>query len=150
MSRFLIPPALVALFTLLGLLIHYTELWRASLLPTWWSVGVGVAFLAVGMGVFVSAATRFRDNGESLAIHVPTESLVSDGVYGVSRNPVYVSFLVMVVGLGLTLNAVAVVAAAVPLFAVLNWYTIPREERYLRRTLGTEYEKYVSRVRRWV
>jgi protein-S-isoprenylcysteine O-methyltransferase Ste14 len=42
------------------------------------------------------------------------------------------------------------VLSAVPMFLYLNWYVIRREEKYLVRAFGEEYEAYRRRVRRWL
>ena len=87
---------------------------------------------------------------ESLDLRKPTRRLDSAGPYRLSRNPVYLAFVVFIAGLGCANNAGAVMLAVVPAFAALNRYTIPHEEAYLRRTLGADYDEYAARVRRWL
>ena len=75
---------------------------------------------------------------------------MSDGIYASSRNPVYLGFLLAIFGIGCFVNSLAIMMASLPAFVVLNWSTIPKEERYLRTKLGNEYEDYRKRVRRWL
>ena len=98
----------------------------------------------------VSAFLVFRRHDERLDLRRPTRRLVSAGPYRVSRNPVYLAFVVFIAGLGGANNAGAVLLAVVPALAALNWYTIPHEEAYLHRTLGATYDDYAGRVRRWI
>ena len=149
MRRILLPPVLPALFTLLGAAVHRGA-WRVEPLPEPWPVVAGGVLLAAALGMAVNAFLVFRRHDESLDLRKPTRRLVSEGVYGMSRNPVYLAFLVFIAGLGCANNAAAVLLAVVPAFAALNWYTIPHEEAYLRRTLGAAYDEYAARVRRWI
>ena len=149
MRRILLPPVLPALFTILGAVVHRGA-WRVEPLPAPWSVVAGGVLMATALAMAVNAFLVFRRYDESLDLRKPTRRLVSEGVYGISRNPVYLAFLVFIAGLGCANNAAAVLLAVVPAFAALNWYTIPHEEAYLRRTLGAAYDEYAARVRRWI
>ena len=55
-----------------------------------------------------------------------------------------------IAGLGCAANSAAIMLAVVPAFVAPNWYTIPHEAAYLCRTLGSEYDQYAARVRRWI
>ena len=149
MRRILLPPVLPALFTILGAALH-GDTWRVEPLADPWPRAAGVVLMATALGLAVTAFLVFRRHEESLDLRKPTRRLVSEGVYGISRNPVYLAFLVFIAGLGCANNAAAVLLAVVPAFAALNWYTIPHEEAYLRRTLGAAYDEYAARVRRWI
>ena len=149
MRRILLPPVLPALFTVLGAVVHRGT-WRVEPLADPWPRAAGVVLMATALGLVVTAFLVFRRHDESLDLRKSTRRLVSEGVYGISRNPVYLAFLVFIAGLGCANNAAAVLLAVVPAFAALNWYTIPHEEAYLRRTLGAAYDEYAARVRRWI
>ncbi len=147
--RTLPPPVFPLLFLLIGVAVHYTG-WHAEPLPQTWNLVIGAVFLLLAVGLAVTASRAFSNRGESLAIHIPTENLVSNSVYERSRNPVYISFLLLIIAIGCALNSAAALAATVPAFIALNWYTIPREEHYLRSKLGRDYEDYTKKVRRWL
>ena len=106
--------------------------------------------MLTALGLAVSAFLVFRRHDESLDLRKPTRRLVAAGPYRLSRNPVYLAFVVFIAGLGCADNAAAVMLAVVPAWAALNWYTIPHEEAYLHRTLGATYDEYATRVRRWL
>ena len=149
MPRVLLPPVLPTLFTIIAGIVDRTN-WRVEPLPAPWSIAVGGVLVATAVGLVVSAFIVFRRRGESLAPLTPTKRLVARGIYRVTRNPVYLAFLVFIAGIGCATNSAAVLLAVFPAFAALNWYTIPYEEGYLRRTLGSEYDEYTARVRRWI
>ena len=149
MRRILLPPVLPALFTMAGTVVHRNA-WRVEPLPGPWPLVAGGVLMAAALALAVSAFVVFGRHDESLDLRKPTRRLVSGGPYRISRNPVYLAFVVFIAGLGCADNAAAVMLAVVPAFAALNWYTIPHEEAYLRRTLGADYDGYATRVRRWI
>ncbi len=149
MRRILLPPVLPALFTIIGAVVHRGP-WRVEPLAGPWPLAAGGILMVTALGLAVSAFLVFRRHDESLDLRKPTRRLVSVGPYRISRNPVYLAFVVFITGLGCANNAAAVMLAVVPAFAALNWYTIPHEEAYLRRKLGAEYDEYAARIRRWI
>lgn len=149
MRRILLPPVLPALFTIAGAVAHRVA-WRVEPLPAPWPLAAGGILMLPALGLAVSAFLVFRRHDESLDLRRPTRRLVSAGPYRISRNPVYLAFVVFIAGLGCADNAAAVMFAVVPAFVALNWYTIPHEEAYLHRKLGAAYHEYAARVRRWI
>ena len=150
MKRFLrLPPAFPIVFTVVAAVVHAT-LWSFEPLTTPWNFVSGAIIIGIAALLGFSSAVAFRRHGESLDVGKPTVKVVSDGIYATSRNPVYLGFILAIFGIGCFANSLAIMLAAIPAFAGLNWYTIPREERYLRNKLGQEYEEYANRVRRWL
>jgi len=80
----------------------------------------------------------------------PTTRLVVTGPYRFSRNPMYLARTFLYLGLGLMVNALAILAALVPLLLVMHYGVIKREECYLEAKFGETYRQYRGRVRRWV
>jgi len=62
----------------------------------------------------------------------------------------YVGFVSILVGLGLAAGSLPMLLSAVPMFLYLDLYVIRREEKYMRRRFGIEYETYCQKVRRWL
>lgn len=71
-------------------------------------------------------------------------------MYAITRNPIYLGMAVAYVGAGLALGTGWVIGTLVPMIVVMNRGVIAREERYLTRLFGAEYETYRRRVRRWL
>lgn len=111
---------------------------------------VGAALIVAGaglMGTFVQAFGRARTPVDPYS---PSETVVTDGPYRLTRNPGYL-------GMTLTYAGIAIVSdtpwALVPLpvaIAVIDRGVIAREERYLERKFGAEYTDYKRGVRRWI
>ena len=80
----------------------------------------------------------------------PTTALVTNGPYRFSRNPMYLSLVLLYVGLALRLNDFWVLALAPVVIVLVHYLAIVREEQYLERKFGQEYLDYKARVRRWL
>lgn len=90
-----------------------------------------------------NASTTIRPDRASSA-------LVTAGPFGFSRNPLYLSQLLLMVGLACVLDGVAPLIAMVLQWAGLNWMVIPREEHHLAARFPAEFAAYRARVRRWL
>lgn len=111
---------------------------------------MGIAPLLLGGAIFTWARAAFRRHRTTLMPWTPTSALVTDGPYGYSRNPVYLSFALMYLGLALAFDSAYVLILLVVVVALFDRFQIPREERYLRALFGVAYDSYSARVRRWI
>jgi protein-S-isoprenylcysteine O-methyltransferase Ste14 len=110
----------------------------------------GLAVCFAGLALVVIGLAGFVSHGVNPMPARPASSLVSGGVYRLSRNPMYAGMVAILLGTGIAAAGKAILIGAVVLFAFLNWYVIPREEKYLTRTFGEDYLDYCRRVRRWI
>ena len=115
--------------------------------PTSVSFNVGFATLLVGLALVISAKLSFRSI--RLTWGLTTESLVTSGVYGISRNPQILGAFLTYVGIALLGRSIAAtLLATVFLLASLIW--IPIEERILEARFGEPYRQYRQRVARFI
>ena len=116
-----------------------------------WSVGTaGGGLIAVGLAVMALAMRGFLDAGTPVPSSRPVRALVTTGIYGRSRNPIYVGMLLLYAGIGTTARSPWVLILALPLIIILRYGVIAREETYLERRFGDAYRDYKARVRRWL
>lgn len=80
----------------------------------------------------------------------PATTLVAAGPYRFTRNPMYVGLACLTLGVGLWTNTWWVLLLLVPALVVIDRFVIAREEAYLLRRFGVEYEQYMRQVRRWI
>ena len=80
----------------------------------------------------------------------PTNAIVSSGIYSRTRNPIYVSFMFIVLASAVAANNGWLLLAIVVLFVLLEFGVVRAEERYLSVKFGAEYDEYRRRVRRWI
>ena len=145
----LIRPPLVYLGSIgLGLLIHL--FWRVQLLPASINVPIGVVLVLVAGALFISSVRTFRKAGTPVPGNRPTVIIVHTGPYGFSRNPIYLAFTLLQIGLAAWVNSVGVLIMLFPALALMALFVVPREERYLEARFPTEYVRYKRDVRRWL
>jgi protein-S-isoprenylcysteine O-methyltransferase Ste14 len=111
---------------------------------------LGLLLAGAGVALIATAVRQFRAAGTNIETYKPSETIVTTGLYGRSRNPIYVAMAVILIGLGLAVDSLWVVAMVVPLLLVLRFGVIAREERYLAGKFGETYRAYTARVRRWL
>ena len=145
------PPLLYLACLLLGLALDHVLslpliLPEAALIR--WTMGgglilIGVAIVAAGIRNFSHAATPVPSNR-------PVRALVTTGIHGWSRNPIYVGMFLLYAGIGLAARSPWVLILALPLVIILRYGVVAREEAYLERRFGDAYRDYKARVRRWL
>ena len=117
--------------------------WRHGLAVT--ISGVGIFFLLAGVYAFQKAKTTLNPTKPAA-----TSSVVASGVYRVSRNPMYVGFLLALTGWATFLSH-PLPFLFLPVFvSYMNRFQISPEERALSAKFGDEYETYKQAVRRWL
>jgi protein-S-isoprenylcysteine O-methyltransferase Ste14 len=114
------------------------------------AVPIGVTSIISGgalMGSFVQAFRRART---PLDPYTPSEALVTDGPYRVTRNPGYLGMALVSAGIALVADAPWALAVLPVAIATIDRGVIAREERYLEQKFGPPYVDYKRRVRRWI
>lgn len=147
----LIPPPIVALLTALAI-------WGvARAFPDWvfafpHQASVGCSLIALGITLDLVSIAGFLKAKTTVTPLTPEKasSLVTGGLYLITRNPMYLGLLLILTGFavlrGSPFNAILLLAFV----AYLNTFQIRPEEERLAEIFGAEYLSYKARVRRWV
>lgn len=120
---------------------------RSWLLP---AIIPGVALVIVGVVLVVLARREFVQHGQPTDPGQPTRKLVTTGVFSISRNPLYLGGVCVLVGIALALNLPWVLVLLIAALVACHYVLIAPEERYLDATFGAEYRSYAASVRRWL
>lgn len=152
MSKFvlkLIPP----FWTLFYLAIA----WGVSLVVHWRTlvdlrvVGPGIALVVMGVVLAVWAFGLFRREDTELQPTSETnKKLVVTGPYRLTRNPMYLSLVLVSLGIAFWVGSLPFFAVPLLVFATTNFVHIPFEEAKMRRQFGARYDDYTGAVRRWI
>ena len=113
---------------------------------------VGWLLLLSGGVLALSGVLAFRRATTTVDPRSPqkTSALVTSGVYGLSRNPMYLGFLLMLVGWWFLLGGGLSIVVP-PVFAMfIDRYQIRPEERWMEERFGDDYMAYREKVRRWI
>jgi protein-S-isoprenylcysteine O-methyltransferase Ste14 len=144
----LIRPPFVYLGTIaLGLIVHFFR--PAQLLPSSVGVPIGVISLLAAVAVFISAVRTLRKAGTPVPGNRPTTTIVQTGPFRFSRNPIYLAFTLLQLGLAAWVNSLWLLLTLLPALALME-VVIRREERYLEARFPSEYLPYKREVRRWL
>jgi protein-S-isoprenylcysteine O-methyltransferase Ste14 len=111
---------------------------------------LGAAGIGAGLWLAYAAIAQQRAAGTNIEVDRPSECIVTDGFYRHSRNPIYIGLFVFYLGCALLGDSLWVLGLVVPLFAVMRFGVVAREERYLERKFGSVYTDYRATVRRWL
>ena len=142
------PPFIYLGAIVLGLLLHLV--WPLRLVAPSLNIPVGTAVTVLAIALFVSAVRTFRAAGTPVPGNLPTTTIVRNGPYRFTRNPIYLAFSLIHLGLALLVNSLAMLITLVPAVAVMSLVVIPREERYLEARFPSDYMSYKASVRRWL
>jgi protein-S-isoprenylcysteine O-methyltransferase Ste14 len=75
---------------------------------------------------------------------------VTTGIYGWTRNPIYLGFFFMYAGIGGVVRSPWILILIMPIAVAMRYGVVAREEAYLERRFGDVYRDYRRRVRRWL
>lgn len=106
--------------------------------------------IMIGVALFAAGVRNFSRADTPLPTNQPARMLVTTGIHRRTRNPVYLGFLLIYVGIGIAAQSPWVLLLALPLTLVIHYGVVMREEAYLERRFGEAYREYKGRVRRWL
>lgn len=143
-----LPP--LVLLAAIGLGLLAASLSPARLLPSDLAIGAGVAVVFLSVWLVAMAARQLRRANTAFDVRKPTTAIVTTGVFGLTRNPVYLSMMLLYVGIALVINSPWMLLAAIPTGSALCLIAIRPEERYLTARFGETYRHYTGTVPRWL
>ena len=111
---------------------------------------LGACLIVVALALLSSSIAEFRAAGTPVPARKPTKAIVRTGPYRVSRNPIYLAYSLLQLGIAIWANSLWLLATLIGAVSVIEVFVIPKEERYLEHKFGGEYLDYKSTVRRWL
>ena len=144
------PPVVAALFALamwaISFIVPAIEMNAVA------RVVLSVAVLASGAFFCIAGVVSFRNSKTTVNPLKPetATSLVSSGIYRISRNPMYVGFTLFLVAWAVYLSSPLVSIGAIGFVLYINRFQVVPEERALKEIFGPEFLSYQTRVRRWL
>jgi len=146
-----IPPLILLLIAgAIMWLVADSEL--AALISIHYALALSLTCAALGIFLSVLAIWQFRvaqTTSNPLNLE-KTTSLVDTGVFSWSRNPMYVGMVLMSIGWGVWLSALANIVVIAVFVLVITELQIKPEEEALKKLFGSAFEEYSQQVRRWL
>ena len=111
---------------------------------------LGLGLVALGFVLGVLAVIEFRRARTTSDPKKPTPKFVTSGIYRYTRNPIYLGFIFMLIGLPLDMGIYWGIILVWPLVTFMNNMVIKYEEAYLEKKFKEQFTDYKTRVRRWL
>jgi protein-S-isoprenylcysteine O-methyltransferase Ste14 len=113
---------------------------------------LGVLPAAAGIAISVAAFVRFRQVRTTVNPMEPKKAscLVTDGVFRISRNPMYLGLALLLIGCAVWLGTASAWIVPPVFVMVISDAQIVPEEQALEELFGEEYRAYRQRVARWI
>src|SRR5262250_2207539 len=121
------PPLVYLSAVALGLLLHFA--WAMRLVPRTVSVPLGGTVVLVAVALFLYAVRTLQRAGTPVPGNRPTTTIVRTGPYRWSRNPIYLAFSMLQLGVACWVNSLWLFVTLIPAVALMWFVVIPREEQ---------------------
>jgi protein-S-isoprenylcysteine O-methyltransferase Ste14 len=147
-GKAVLPPTYLLVALILMALLHFL-IPVVKFVPVPWNL-LGILPLAAGIALNLLADRDFHQAETTVKPFENSSALVTTGVFRISRNPMYLGYMLILLGVGLLLRSL-VPLVVIPVFGYLMARVFIRtEERMLQETFGPAWEAYAKRVRRWI
>lgn len=146
--NYILPPYLFVLFALMMTFYSYAN--SPTLYISLPYSGVGFFVLIFGIAIAAKGKRYFAENNSNIHTFGQPNKLVTTGMFNYSRNPMYLGFVIALLGVCI-LNGLAIEHLAMQFLFILivrYWY-IAFEEKIMLETFGSDYKHYCMQVRRW-
>ena len=108
------------------------------------------SLILIGLALFIAGIRNFSRAVTPVPTVAPTRALVTTGIHGWTRNPIYLGMFLVYVGIGIAVRSPWILILTLPLAITIRYGVVAREEAYLERRFGDAYRDYKARVRRWL
>ena len=150
-ARVRLPPPLVFVVSIgAGVGLRYLVLPPPLPLGRTAQIAVGALIALAALALGGAAFGLFKRTGQDPRPWTPAPELLLGGVYRFTRNPMYVSFMMLQIAIGTMLNNLWVVLGAAPLLLIVHYTAVLPEEAHLDEKFGEPYRAYKKRVRRYL
>jgi protein-S-isoprenylcysteine O-methyltransferase Ste14 len=143
------PPVWMLVYLLVAAALSWSLGWPA--IPGLPNASLGIALVAIALLLPLWAIILFRRAGTEVNPTSPANrALVVRGPYRLTRNPMYVGFVTLALGIAVWIGSWPMFLVPLAVFATANWVHIPFEEAKMQRQFGPAFDAYLGRVRRWI
>jgi protein-S-isoprenylcysteine O-methyltransferase Ste14 len=142
------PPLVYLVLIAVGSALQFA--WQLPFLPHELAAPLGIILVVAAIALFSGSVGKFRAAGTPVPGNKATTAIVRVGPYRFSRNPIYLAFSLLHLGIAIWVNSLWLLATLIASVTVMTRVVIPKEEQYLERRFGAEYLDYKKSVRCWM
>ena len=142
------PPRIAMALLIFATVFHASFPAQSSYLYS--SAFLSVALVSAGFAVMMLAWWQFKERKVAICPTADTDYLITDGIYRLTRNPMYLGMVTMLGGVAVFFGTLPFYAVTIVYFILIDRWFCPYEEEKLLATFERDYDAYRSKVRRWV
>ena len=111
---------------------------------------LGWVLIVFGIAFNLWTDNLFKKYKTTVKPYLRPSFFISNGPFRISRNPMYLGMLIILIGTVILFKSVALMVIPAIYLFIINFFYIKKEEEFLLHEFGDEYLKYKKRVRSWI
>ncbi|UCC51316.1 MAG: isoprenylcysteine carboxylmethyltransferase family protein [Anaerolineaceae bacterium] len=148
MTKKLPPPKYLNILVVLGIMLHF--IWPIKRIIHAPFNYLGLGFILLGVILNIWSTKLLKEQKTTINFEDTPDILVVTGPFSISRNPIYLSGVILLLGIAMLLGSVSTFLFPILLLLILDKLYIPSEEKLLEEMFGQRYLDYKQRVRKWI
>lgn len=144
----ILPPTYLLIAIVSMVVLHFLAP-LASLIPFPWNM-LGLIPFVIGVGINMLADNAFKRVNTTVKPYETSTTLITDGVFRVTRNPMYVGFVLILFGIAIFIGSLSPYLIVLLFPIVMEKMFITVEEQMLEETFGKNWLDYKQKVKRWL
>ena len=148
MLKKILPPTYLLFAIILALVLHFILPLR-TIITIPWNL-LGILPLVLGVMFNLIADRSFKFNQTTVKPFQESNKLITEGIFRVSRHPMYLGFVLILLGIAILLGSLSPYFVVLVFAIAMEIVFIRIEENMLAKRFGAEWDRYKSTVRKWI
>lgn len=147
-STKIMPPTWMSIAIITMLILNFVFP-MASVVPPLWNL-MGLVFMSSGVILNLIADKAFHQVDTTVKPFRESSSLVTRGVFQISRNPMYLGMVLVLAGIAILLRSFSPYLVIIAFVILIDRTYVRVEEYMLAKKFGAAWDRYKSKTRRWL
>ena len=143
-----VPPTYLNIFLVLAIGLHFILPIKRIIHSPYTYLGLILILFGIVLNMWTTRLLKAKS--KTIDFYETANRLVTDGPFRISRNPIYLSGVILSLGIAILLGSLITFVFPIVLLLILDRLYVPSEEERLETRFGKEYLAYKHRVRRWI
>jgi protein-S-isoprenylcysteine O-methyltransferase Ste14 len=148
MSKKIMPTTYLLIALILILILHFGFPVSDVLMGLWKLIGLAPLLLGIILNLLADQALKQRNT--TVKPFQESNALIVDGVYGMTRHPMYLGFVLILIGVSLLLGSISPYIIVIFFAVFVEFVFIRQEEEMLEDSFHEAWVQYKSKVRKWI
>lgn len=147
LQKKLLPPILFIICFLLAIIFNFITQIHVIGYPYNW---IGIIFLFIGLFISKMSSNHFQKAKTNINTFDEPDKLITSGMFKYSRNPMYLGFVMALLGISVILGTVSAIIILIMFILITDQWYIKFEEKMMIKKFGDQYVDYKKTTRRWI